>query len=460
MGPGARWGSRSSRGPLSCSSVSVPTLRHHPRLPSLTIALGALLVTASAAFAVERTVVAHGDRITDATSADVPLQEYLIECVRDAQLDVRVRRQKGARGFPLADLYDAQYVRTDHLRFARPLSQYHIRTNPLAEGGLQRIVAGLNDASGGGAERLFGTIDVTVKVKPDRKFTLRGKATDEEPPTELVFGAYDGYEANVSLSWKGDEPVTITSFTGPEGADLVSAKTAKTKRTSFKQNGFAITSAGDQRIVLNVPPGTTKWSLKVKLKGTLPDGAERDLRPAPGEKESHLDLRFALFPRSNAVVPLVFIRDEDGAGNDVVWSAANAIPEPLWIAGQTPDCQYVITDLDGDPPTSYRLTCNEETTTALVHDVLFDGQGSVASYTVDPLQSPQGGGTVTLSNFTYNAAGIAVGYTEVRTFDGTGHTHTLVIQDLVAYASGAFSYTVIHTDAEGVERRHEFLPLQ
>src|SRR5207245_10215028 len=79
---------------------------------------------------------------------------------------------------------------------------------PFASGTYRIIIA---DPHGG-----VGGFRLATKLYPLLKFAASGTAATPTPT--LVFGAYPGYEATITLKWKGTDPVTLRSVVGPDGA--------------------------------------------------------------------------------------------------------------------------------------------------------------------------------------------------------------------------------------------------
>ncbi len=431
-----------ARGRTAKSAAAAPApYNPGPMRSTRALLVAALLGTlALPAVALERHTVLPGERVLGTVNDDAPVHEYLIAVPRSGVLTVALPRQKTSVLQGSLGLFSLAYRVEPALQIAaRKIQQ---RTPPTATTQYRVVVAGANGSQGDYA--------LVPKITPQTLWKIRGKVTDLNPPGRIVFGALAGYEAQLTVSWKGADPVTIGSFTGP-GGDVTSSAEPKQKGSTWKQKGYTLSEVGDYTVVLDIPPSAKRWALTVKLKGSANAGLETDRRP---EHATPPGLALAATP---ALLPFVTVVGESGAANDIVLTSQGTAPIAIGIAGPPPD-PCTLTPLQAGPtPTGYALACGEDYGATLAVAAR-DASRRVLDFSADPVFTPAGSGTAAYSDFVFDGSGRPLGWTEVRTFEATGHEHTLVISDIQRLSGGIFTYTVLHTDPDGVTRRYDFLP--
>lgn len=417
-----------------------------------------VLVLASGAAAFDRYHAESGDTyMADALSPGAT-DEYVYDVARGTIVSISAAGIAPGTWRPSIGIFGDDYLNlTSQLAFlgrggARNVKLKSTRSMPTS--GRMRVLAQAGNLS-------IGAYRLRVTLKPSKKFVMVGTADQANPPTSLLFGAYPGYEATVQIRWKGTGPVTLTSFTGPDGEVLTSQAAPKAKGRSFTQSGYVITALGDHGAAVDVPAGTTTWSVTVRLKGQLAKGGTQDVRvvgtPQPDT------IRFGRV----AGAPAVAIVGERGGPNELALTAtrlnfqsgARGVPtgfafdptEHGSAAGFSSQLEL------GDLPTSYQIRAGS----GLLADVVavqYDQNLDVASYEVPLVRTPRGSGSARLFGFTYDAAGDTTGWIEERTYHATGNTHTLAISGIERFPNRAMkAYHVVHTAPGGTQRGYDFV---
>ncbi len=417
---------------------------YNPRSMRKTALLRAALVVIAAAapaLAYERVEIRNKDVVLGQITDDLATHEYLIDVPRDAVLSLSLPKQKKSRLQGSMGLFRLDYRGESLLLIGkRKIQQARL---PTVFARYRAIVQGVNGST--------GTYVLKPKIKVQKKYKIIGRRSDLSPPGQIVFGALPGYAVQVKITWKGPDPVTIASFTAPDGSDMTSAVAGRQKKSSFRQKGYRTTQVGDHRIVLDIPPSANQWALSVVQKGRSVGRllALREAQVAPPE----LDLLVAGGP-----LPLIVVKDEVGAGNEVVLTANNTTPRVIAVLGGDPQESSLIALEGGSTPARY-LFLADDTHSALITVGSRNAGRRILSLDVDPIVAPGGDGKSTFRDLVYDASNRLVGWTETRTFDASGNTHTLVISDILS-AGGAYTYTVLHRRPDGTTRRYDALPFQ
>lgn len=405
---------------------------------ALALALLATLVPAAGAF--ERHAIEPGDSFTGTILAPGALDECTMELARGTVMRFTIAKAGAGNYRPAIALYTDDYQEIG----ITGVGPSTVQALPVSNSGTFRVLV-----AGGGTS--VGGYRVATAAAPQKKFVLA--ATPAAPSDTLTFGAYPGFTFSVSLRWKGPSPVTLKSLTGPHGASLTSAQTPRSSGTSWSQAGFEVAERGDHTLVLDVPAGTLKWSATVVLAGRLPRGVAHDFRPDGFPEQPTIS-----FP-SLGRFPIVRVTGEVGGPNECVLSSQAQTPDAAFLDGGAGTAGCSRSPLGGgDPPAAYLLYCVNGFV-AHIDSVERDGANRVTAYEAPDVRTPQGSGNASLSDFTYDAAGRVLGWTEVRRFDASGRVHRLEFSDIRYFASGlAKAYRVVHTPPSGVPRAYDYAP--
>ena len=406
------------------------------------LSAAALLLVALPAGAFERREIETKDRVFGTITTSQTTHEYLVTVPRDAVFSMSLPKVKGS------SLQGSMSVLRDDYRNERLflIGRRKIQQQfpPAATTTYRALVQGVNGS--------VGDYVLKPKVKVRKRYKIRGKLSDLAPPGQITFGALAGYQVQVTITWSGPDPVTMGSFTAPDGSDMTSELEPKQKKTSFRQKGFVTPDTGDYRVVLGIPPTAKAWTLEVKQKGK-PVGTERQLRDAHMlEPELTLEV-------TNGPNPLIRINGEVGGGNEFVLGGNHREPALFGAFGsEIEDCGLVQLEA-GSTPSSYLLSC-DDTHSALIFVGERDENRRILDYVADPVIAPSGAGTVSFPEFTYDSPNSSrlLGWTEIRTFAESGNEHTLVVSDIRRLSGGVFTYTVVHTAPDGATRRYDLLP--
>jgi hypothetical protein len=406
-----------------------------------TALLSALALCAAAAvpaLAFERVEIQNKDIVLGAITEWDTTHEYLIDVPRGALLSLSLPKQKDSRLQGSMGIFNASY-RAEHLiQIGKRKIQRSAPSQASAR--YRAIVQGVNGST--------GLYVLKPKVKVQKKWKIIGKRSDLSPPGRITFGALPGYDVSVKIAWKGPDAVTIGSFTAPDGSEVTSPIPGKQKRSTLRQKGFVTEQFGDHTIVLDIPFSASQWTLAVVQKAKTP---KRSLNLRPGQGQApELELSIAPGP-----LPAIVIDDEKGGGNQVLLTGNNTLPRVIgFLGGEPEDCELVALET-GSTPRFYGAFCGE-THSALLTVGERDENRRILSYTADPVEAPDGDGTVEFTEFVYDSNRL-VGWTETRRFDDSGNTHTLAVSG-ISNSGGAFTYTVHHTRPDGTTRRYDFLP--
>jgi len=390
------------------------------RLGFVLAALLSVLAT-SGATAFDRNPIASGDVVYGDILQPYTLDEFPLPAVYGSMLSLTVNGAAPRAIKPTLGVYDDNYA-----------TVAMIGTSPTSAKSAGGLATGVYRLIVGGVGASVGAYRLKASLKPTTKFTFGGGKGAANP--QLQFGAFAGYDATISVQWKGASPVTLTSVVGPGAAPVIGAGTPKTSKNSFSQSGFHAALPGDYLATLAVPADAVRWSATVTLSGKMPAGVTRDFRStgAPGRPT----VAFPTFGR----FPVVIVVGEVGGPNGCLLSSAGSSPDGAFLDGGAGSggCASSIADAN-DPPTKYELGCNDGFL-AEVESVerYSDGPwaGKLKSFVAPTLLSPQGSGSATLTDFTYDAAGRPTGWTETRHFDASGRDHRLVVSNAEYFANG------------------------
>jgi len=385
----------------------------------------ALLFLAAAASApapaFDRNDVRSGDVVAGDVLEPYTYDEFVIQAARGSYLSVTASGLPPRPLNPFLGLYADDYA---------PVAL--VGTSYASVGSAYGLSSGRYRVLVGGLGASVGAYRMKATLKPGTKFTFAGGAGAATPT--LLFGAYPGFDATISVAWKGKTAVTLTSVAGPDGGALTSASAPRTTRSAFTQRGFRTTATGDHVATLAVPADALRWSATIQVAGRLPAGATSDFRTAGTP-----DRPTIAFP-SGGQFPIVEVVGEIGGPNDCVLTSAGDAPDAGFIDGGAGSggCARFPTNA-AQPPTSYVIGCYDGFY-ADISDVerYVDGpwQGLVKSYVAHSVRSPQGVGSATLSDFTYDAANRPTGWTELRRFDATGREHRLTFSRAEYFGNG------------------------
>ncbi len=412
------------------------------------LASAALVILAASAGAFDRHTIEHGDTVLGEVTVGRTFDEYTIRAARGSFLSVSVGKGGGGNLSPALGVYTDDYQGLGLLATG-PTSV--LVASPTASSQYRIIV--------GGTGSTVGAYRMRVALKPAKSFALAGNTVS--PEKTLTFGAYPGFDATISVRWKGASPVTVASVTGPDGAAVTSTAAPRTTRSSSTQDGFRATSVGDHVVVLDVPDGTVKWSATVKLSGALPRGATHDYRSAVLP-----DPDAVAFPSAGRT-PIVAIVGESGGPNECILSSAGAQPDASFLDGGagTGGCSRAPRE-PGEFPTKYLLFCVDgffAELTGVERYASGPWQGLIEGYEAPSIRTPQGSGSATLSGFAYDATGRPTGWTEVRRYDATGRAHELVFSN-AEYFSGSGFCKAFRVAARllpnGVSRTYDYAPFR
>jgi len=403
----------------------------------------ALLLMALPAAAFERREIKTGDKVHGTITAEQRTHEYLIKIPCDAGFAMALPKVKGSRLQGSMTVFSESYRSERLLLIGR--RKIARERPPTTTATFRAIVQGVNES--------VGDYLLKPKIKVKKRYKIRGKLSDLSPPGQITFGALAGYEAQVTITWKGPDPVTIASFKGPGGSDMTSELAPKEKKSSFRQKGFAITETGDHQVVLGIPPTARTWTLTVHMKGK-PAGSTLLLREAHTTPPD-LSLGVVAGP-----LPLVLINDEVGGGNEFVLGGGHRSPAVFAVLGSEPESCGIEASEPGSTPAAYLIACDDTHAAVVTVGSRDEDTRRILDYVADPVVAPSGDGTISFPEFVYESptSSRLRGWTEIRTFAETGNEHTLVVSDILRLSGGGVAYTVHHTNPAGDTRRYDFLP--
>lgn len=412
------------------------------------LASAAVVILVASAGAFDRHTIEHGDTVLGEVLVGRTFDEYAIRAARGSFLFISVAKAGSGNLSPALGVYNDDY---QGLGLVATGPSSVVTATPTASSQYRIIVGGTGSS--------VGSYRMRVALKPATKFALAGSPAT--PSSSLTFGAYPDYGATVSIRWKGAAPVTLASLTGPDGAVLTSATPPRTTKSSSSQGGFRTTTIGDHVLLLDVPDGTVKWSATVQLSGKLPRGATHDYRSdALPEPDT---VTFPSVGRS----PVVAVAGESGGPNECILSAAGAQPDASFLDGGagTGGCSRAPRE-QGDLPTKYLLFCVDgffADVTGVERYATGPWQGWIRSYEAPSIRTPQGSGSATLTDFTYDAAGRPTGWTERRRFDATGRTHELVFSNAEYFSGSAYCKAFRVSERllpDGAARIYDYAPFR
>jgi len=404
----------------------VPGGRRYPRgvrrwtLLCSSLALTVLVLPVLAA-PVQRRRVVSGQSTTHRIDRPGEFQEFVLAAARGSKIRVLLGKAGARSCNPIGGVLDGNYspvplLGTSVTNFGTPL--------PLTRSGDVRVLTA-------GANGTVGSYKVKATIKPAKSFKVSAKvrslAADPYPQTSLTFGAYPGFTFTVKIGWKGPSPVTLDAVTGPGGEELVTNDPAKRRKQSVKRAGFSVQAFGDHHVRVNVPAGTKKWTISVKLAGKLDKGDAVDARlPHPGPDGVRVV--------SAVAVPLVQVVTENGGPNDFAVAGQDGLPIAVFSDRRSGGCARATVELDPATATAYEMRCVNGYL-ALVEGVVRDENDNVLGFELPLLRSPAGSGSATISGVVYDQARKPLGWTEVRHFPATGNTHTLVFSEIERYTN-------------------------
>lgn len=400
----------------------------------------AIDVPSADATVVRRESIVSGDTVLADVLVPGEIDEYVFLAPRGAVAEIAFGKVPPGNWKTALGLFDFDYR---SLTLSGTTPTVASTPVPIATSGQMRLLFSSAGTSVGGYRFKF-------KLTPQRSFAATGTGTAAAAP--LVVGAAAGSELTVTLRWRGASPVTLTSLVGPSGP-LTSSKPPVVKGPSSIQAGFVTTAFGDQTASIDVPVGTKSWSLKVAVKPPAPvHGTVRDLRAGGPEERPAVELR------NTADTVVVVVRDEQGGPNDVVIQPGATVPGIRLLDLRATGCGGAAID-GGDTPGSYRYVCANGFRAELRNVVRAGGR--IVGFDAVELVSPLGTGSSVLSDCVFDAGGLPVSWTEVRTFDASGSVHRIEVSDVVRNAGGTvLAYSVVHTPRGGVPRRYDYAPLR
>jgi hypothetical protein len=389
--------------------------------PRFALAALLLVFATAAAPAFDRNDFKSGDVVVGDVLVPFTFDEYVIQAARGSFLSVVASGSAPRAINPILGIYTDDYAAMA-LVGSGPASLS--AAEQLSTGRYRVIVGGLNGS--------VGAYRVKATLKPQLTFTWNGGAGAATP--QLPFGAYPGFDAAVTVTWKGKSPVTLTSVTGPDGAELTASAAPRATRTTLTQRGFHASATGDYLLTLAVPADAVRWTATVQLSGRFPAGATYDYRTTAAPERPTIS-----FP-SGGRFPIAAVVGELGGPNDCVLSSSGSAPDAAFIDGGAGagGCARSATDA-GQPATSYLLGCNDgfaAYTSAVERYTDGPWIGYVKSFAALTVRSPQGSGSSTLSDFTYDASGRPTGWSELRHFDASGRDHLLTFSRAEYFGNG------------------------
>jgi hypothetical protein len=410
---------------------------------SAILALCASAILASAVGAFERHELQPGDSALGTLLVPGTFNEFTMVAARGSSLTVSMTKSGAGSLVPALGIYNDDYASVPAIPTGTSAA-----IAPQVPSGQYRILVG-------GQRGTVGGYKLRAALVPALKFA--GTATAAAPVSTFTFGSYPGFDATVTIRWKGPAPVTLVSITGPDGAALTSAAAPKTTASAFQQGGYRATAIGDHVVTVDAPNGTVKWSVTVQLSGRLPHGTSHDFRATSPPEVATVE--FPTFGRS----PIVRIAGERGGPNDIVLSATGSVPDAAFLDGGAGSggCSRVPRDA-GTPPTTYILYCTDGFFADVV-DVVRDDAGLVTSFDAPSMRTPAGSGTSRLSNITHDAAGRTTGWTEIRRFDASGRSYELVFSGAQYFTSngGCKAFRVVERLLpDGLPRTYDYAPLR
>lgn len=396
-----------------------------------------LAFVGSVAYAVDRHPLGHRDSYLGEALLVGEFDEYTTELARGSTLTISFGRAAPGRLRPGVEFVNDNYSRVG----VTPVGAGRLRTATISRGGRYRFLIG-------GVRGTVGGYRVAASIQPGRVFVLKAKPKFGVEPKRLEFGSYAGFEADLTVKWKGDTPLGVT-LTAPDGTD-VELPTPVTKKSALIYRGLPTEQFGDYRVDLDVPEGTAKWSAKVKVKGSLDRGEQRDVRR--GAQPRTLEL----VTRGFLLTPVVRVRGETGGPNDIGLTGSINGPEPQ-VTETAVRCARAIID-GARPATHYRLSCSDGTNVE-VTELVENGDGRALSYVAE-VRSPAGRGTSRIQDVEYDDDGRPTSWTEQRSFASTGRTHELRFSAIDRFSNGVIrGYTVEHTPPDGPTRSYDYAPI-
>jgi hypothetical protein len=382
-------------------------MRCLPRLLPPAFALAVLAAVGSAA-PVGRMNAGSGDTVLGTIVKPGGFGELVLSAPRGARFGVLLGKAGPGSCKPVGGFLDGNYVPVP----AAGRSPSNFTTAPVTESGVYRLIVT-------GSNGTVGHFRVKATVKPQKTFALKGKAPKEAgdlpPSRSLVFGAIAGATFTVQVKWKGATPVTLDVVTDPDGVPLTSDLPAKHRKRATTLPGYTAARMGDYRVRVSVPDGTKSYTVTVKLAGKLPPSVDRDNRVQSPTADS-----VELVPAGS--LPLVKIVGERGGPNDFGLAAVGTQPSAVFADRRAGQCLRATTEATAEPST-YELRCTNGYSAEVENAVVVDG--TLPGFDVPRIRSPLGTGSATLSELVFDAAGLPVSWTEVRTYHATGTTHSL-----------------------------------
>lgn len=317
-----------------------------------------------------------------------------------------------------------------------------IRSEGVPTSGLYRFLVSHSGTSLGGYRARF-------TARPAKSFSARG--ISDVAPAPLVAGAFAGATLDVTLSWKGPAPVTLTTLTGPGGTPLGGAAAPTMRGTTSSQRGFVVTTTGDQTLTFAVPAGTTRWSARIGVRTPRRTAQVHDIR-ADGAPEP------APFEILDAGFPWCRLFDEEGGANAWILTSAGLRPTGGPFDTRRGTCTQTPVGGTPDEATEYVLACSTGYTARLT-EVVRDDAGRVTSFEARLLTDPAGTGSASYEGFEYDEAGRPVAWREVRRFAATGRSHAFAYSAVKRFGNGAVSSCMVnHTDPSGRTRTYTYGP--
>jgi hypothetical protein len=406
------------------------------------MALAAAFCLASSAGALDRNELHSGDSALGDISEPGTYDEFTIRAARGSSMTISIAKSGGGAFVPAIGVYNDNYQGVP----VAPISATSVRGDGLPSGQYRILV--------GGQRYTVGAYRVKTTLQPAKTFLAAG--TGASPVASTTFGAYEGFDATITIKWKGPAPVTLTSVIGPDGAALTSSAAPKTTASTFQQGGWRATALGDHVVNLAVPEGTVKWTVTVKVAGKLPAGRSFDFRATTPPDVPGVE--FPSFGRS----PIVTIPGERGGPNEILLFATGGLPDATFIdfGAGAGGCSRAARDT-ASPPTKYLLYCLDGFF-AEIENVVRDDAGLVTSYDAPSMRTPWGSGSATLTDITRDAAGRTTGWTEVRRFDATGRSYELVFSDAQYLPGGACKAFRVKERLlpDGVPRTYDYAPVR
>jgi hypothetical protein len=254
-----------------------------------------------------------------------------------------------------------------------------------------------------------GSYRLKAKVKPPKRRAFIGAFPAGGGQAEVIFPALAGSVGMVNVKGGPGTPVPeIADLCDPGGNSILEGLEIKIRKKSVGIKNIPLELFGDYVLKLK-GGGSGEYQAKVKIK--YPKRKSIDINVSDGVAPEALPITLSTVLGE----PLVVLSDEEGAGNDFLLVPVGFTIRSLILSGATP-CEETNQVLEENRLISYDIVCEDDTYGAEVHSILYDEAGGPLTSLMADVRTPEGTGTITISNITRAANGRVAGYTEQRTF--------------------------------------------